>query len=46
MMMLDVCPPGDSDLHTCIEALNKTTNWAKRSMEHFLNTDSIYLYNL
>ncbi len=42
MMMLDVCPPGDADYQTWIDALNTTTKWAKRGMDHFRNTDSKY----
>ena len=42
MMMLDVCPPGSTDITTWKEALEITTNWAKRGMEHFRNTQSIY----
>jgi len=42
MMMLDVCPPGDADHKTWIDALNTTTKWAKRGMKHFRKTESIY----
>ncbi len=42
MMMLDVCPPGDADHKTWIDALETTTRWAKRGMEHFQNTEPIY----
>ena len=42
MMMLDVCPPGDADKTTWIDALEKTTNWARKSMEHFMRTDQKY----
>ena len=42
MMMLDICPPGDADHKTWIDALNTTTKWAKRGMKHFQETDSIY----
>ncbi|NQU68244.1 MAG: tRNA guanosine(34) transglycosylase Tgt [Candidatus Marinimicrobia bacterium] len=42
MMMLDICPPGDADRATWVEALEQTTRWAKRSMTHFRNTDPIY----
>ena len=44
MMMLDVCPPGDADQQTWIDALNSTTNWAKRGMKHFRETEPIYGY--
>ena len=44
MMMLDVCPPGDADHQTWIDALNTTTNWAKRGMKHFRETEPIYGY--
>ena len=42
MMMLDVCPPGDADQQTWMDALNTTTNWAQRGMKHFRETKSIY----
>jgi len=42
MMMLDVCPPGDADKQTWINALETTTRWAKRGMEHYRNTEPIY----
>ena len=42
MMMLDVCPPGDADHQTWVDALNTTTRWAKRGMEHFRNTEPLY----
>ena len=42
MMMLDVCPPGDADKKTWVDALNKTTAWAKRGMKHYKVTSSIY----
>ena len=42
MMMLDVCPPGNADHGTWINALKKTTNWAKRGMKHFHETESLY----
>jgi queuine tRNA-ribosyltransferase len=42
MMMLDVCPPGDADKQTWINALETTTRWAKRGMEHYHNTEPIY----
>ena len=45
MMMLDVCPPGDADKKTWLEALNITSKWAKRSLIHYNNTDSIYNHN-
>jgi len=44
MMMLDVCPPGDADNQTWIDALNTTTSWAKRGMQHFRQTEPIYGY--
>jgi len=44
MMMLDVCPSGDADYKTWVDALNTTTNWAKRSMKHYRETESIYGY--
>ncbi len=42
MMMLDVCPPGDADRQTWIDALETTTRWAKRGMNHYRNTDPLY----
>ena len=45
MMMLDVCPPGNTDRKTWINALNKTTLWAKRGMKHFHETEPLYGYN-
>ena len=45
MMMLDVCPSGDADRKTWIDALEITTRWAKRGMEHYRNTESIYGYH-
>ena len=42
MMMLDVCPSGDADHQTWIDALTTTTNWAKRCMKHFIETEPIY----
>ena len=42
MMMLDVCPPGDADNKTWIDALNLTTKWAKRGMKHYKTTEPIY----
>jgi len=45
MMMLDVCPPGDADRKTWINALNTTTSWAKRGMTHYRNTEPKYEYN-
>ena len=45
MMMLDVCPPGDADRKTWIEALEITTQWAKRGMDHYRNTEPLYGHN-
>ena len=45
MMLLDVCPPGDADRKTWIDALNTTTNWAQRGMKHFRETEPIYGHN-
>ena len=42
IMMLDVCPPGDADLQTWINALNMTTKWAKRGMEKYKETEPLY----
>ena len=42
MMMLDVCPPGNTDKQTWIDALNTTTLWAKRGMKRFYETHPKY----
>ena len=42
MMMLDVCPSGDADHQTWVDALSTTTNWAKRCMKQFKETKSLY----
>jgi len=42
MMMLDVCPSGDASRKVWIEALETTTRWAKRGMNHFRNTEPLY----
>ncbi len=42
MMMLDICPPGDADRSTWIDALNQTTRWAKRGMARFRDTEPLY----
>ena len=42
MMMLDVCPSGNADHQTWEDALNKTTNWAKRCMQQYKETEPIY----
>ena len=45
MMMLDVCPPGNTDKQTWVDALNKTTLWAKRGMKRFYETKPSYEHN-
>ena len=45
MMMLDVCPSGDANYKTCLGALEKTTQWAKKCMKQFNETDPLYGYN-
>jgi queuine tRNA-ribosyltransferase len=45
IMMLDVCPPGDANLKTWINALNITTKWAKRGMEKYKETEPLYGHN-
>ena len=45
MMMLDVCPSGDADKKVWLDALKTTTNWAKRSLDHFKLTEPIYNHN-
>ena len=42
MMMLDICPPGDADKKTWIDAVNTTTLWAQRGMKQYQNTSSLY----
>ena len=42
MMMLDVCPPGDADKRTWIDALEQTTRWAIRSMKYYKATHPLY----
>ncbi len=42
MMMLDICPPGDADHNTWLEALETTTRWARRGMQHFRNSEPLY----
>jgi queuine tRNA-ribosyltransferase len=42
MMMLDICPPGDADRATWIDALNKTTQWAKKAMKYYSETEGHY----
>ncbi len=42
MMMLDVCPPGDADHKTWLEAIETTTRWAKRGMLHYRKTEPHY----
>ena len=41
MMMLDVCPPGDADKKTWLEALEITTRWAKRGMNYYRKNSQI-----
>ncbi|NOZ08055.1 MAG: tRNA guanosine(34) transglycosylase Tgt [FCB group bacterium] len=42
MMMLDVCPPGDADRKTWVEAIETTTRWARRGMAQFRNSGPRY----
>ncbi len=44
MMMLDVCPPGDTSKKKWIDALNLTTKWAQRAKKHFDKTEPMYGY--
>ena len=44
MMMLDVCPSGDADHQIWADAIRKTTNWAKRCMKQYEETEPIYGY--
>ena len=45
MMMLDVCPSGSASKKIWLDALKTTTNWAKRSLNYFRNTESMYNHN-
>ena len=45
MMMLDVCPPGDADKSVWIDALQKTTKWAKQALIHYNQTEPKYGHN-
>tara|TARA_Y100000590_G_scaffold415838_1_gene514075 strand:- start:690 stop:1826 length:1137 start_codon:yes stop_codon:yes gene_type:complete len=45
MMMLDVCPSGNADYSTWVDALNTTTIWAKRAMKRFNETEPKYGFN-
>ena len=45
MMMLDVCPPGDAEKSVWIDALNKTTKWAKQALIHYNKTEPKYGHN-
>ena len=45
MMVLDVCPSGNSNLEDWSDAVKKTTDWAYRSYEHFKKTSPLYGHN-
>jgi len=45
MMMLDVCPPGDANKKEWINALEHTTDWAKRAKKHYDETEPLYGYH-
>ena len=45
MMVLDVCPSGNSNLEDWSDAVKKTTDWAYRSFEHFKKTSPLYEHN-
>ena len=45
MMLLDICPPGNTDYETSANAIKTTTNWAKRGMQRFHETEYLYGYN-
>ena len=45
MMMLDVCPPGDANNDVWIDALKKTTRWAKQALKHYNSTEPKYGFN-
>ena len=45
MMALDVCPPADATYAQHLKAVNITTKWAKRCLEHFNKKKSKYGYN-
>ncbi|MBN2365857.1 MAG: tRNA guanosine(34) transglycosylase Tgt [Calditrichaeota bacterium] len=42
MMVLDQCIANPSDLETARRAHHLTVSWAKRSRQHFMNTEEIY----
>ena len=42
MMMLDVCPSGDSSTKEWEDAVNLTTKWAKAAYEYYKSTDGYY----
>jgi len=45
MMMLDVCPPGDANNDVWIDALKKTTRWARQALKHYNDTEPKYGFN-
>jgi len=45
MMMLDVCPPGDTNKKKWIEALELTTKWAVRAKKYYDQTEPLYGYH-
>ena len=42
MMVLDVCPSGEGSISDWTDAVNKTTDWAYKSYEHFKKTTPLY----
>ena len=42
MMMLDECPSGDASKKEWETAVNRTTEWAKIGMKHYLSTEPLY----
>ncbi len=42
MMGLDECPPGDCDYKYAKNSLKLTTDWLKRGVKHFRNTEPLY----
>jgi len=45
MMVLDVCPPADATYNQHLNAVEVTTKWAKRCIEHLQNTGPMYNFD-
>ena len=44
IMAFDECPPGDSDLHTLQNAVDRTSKWMRRCVKWLQNNPSLYSY--